>query len=441
MTKNYEQSSEDTSIDDARRTLTDELKDIAKQSSQSDKNELAASPQKGALLPTGDELIELYEDSLLPILPTSARLAWGNEKHDLAIFEDPEDEIAFDSDIDLESVNKLYLEKVVKSAYSRSWWTSIKPYLKNYVSNPDDPNLIRIVSKHTLEVVVDGNETGQNFEIFELGEEQEDKACLDTVFKTLELLDQMSGGLLSSDPRRPKILLTNAKLTDKASGRPVGGLASEKSVMLSISNIYELADEHQADPQQLLATVLTHEILGHSLERLVHGKPGEYFKDYFDYSEARNKGKLYKDIHNQITPKDKNIQSEPMREYGYKNPSEDFATSVDTTIAEAMGWSRTTNKLDRFRGKVDSYRRDLVIKLMQAAAKNASKYEATAGDVATEIEYEYDNNGEAIAIKPKRKYIAETTPGTEAVRNELNKVLSMNKPPKQLVVDVSKGFM
>jgi hypothetical protein len=106
-----------------------------------------------------------------------------------------------------------------------------------------------------------------------------------------------------------------------------------------------------------------------------------------------------------------------------------------------MGWSRTTNKLDRFRGKVDSYRRDLVIKLMQAAAKNASKYEATAGDVATEIEYEYDNNGEAIAIKPKRKYIAETTPGTEAVRNELNKVLSMNKPPKQLVVDVSKGFM
>ncbi len=385
--------------------------------------------------PMGRNLRDAYELRMRAFeAPISARLAGDGEKANVTDQCETEDEV-WSTRFDLVQLEAQYAWQALNSASNTSWWNGLASTLRQHGVESEQAWNLHLNSRHTATILVDGQKTTQGFEVFEFGETEQDQETLDIVFHTLHLIDQFSGGLLSADPRRPRIALMDGfRMADNRGGGETLGTATDQLIVLNMSAIAETAQEMGASRQELLAVVITHEILGHTLERLVSGKIGSYFGDYFDYSDERVPGEIFNSVHAQVTAKQAaGRSSAPVREYGSIHPAEDVATTIDAMISETMGWTKTTDKSPRHRSVVDIYRQDLVTQLMIRAAQQATRYDGTPGFVGSEVRADIDQQGKTI-IRPVRTMEIETTLGEQAVADELQKVISKHKPPKEFIV-------
>jgi hypothetical protein len=343
---------------------------------------------------------------------------------------------------DQASIRDEYEQRNIDQALSHSWWTRLTEDLKQHGLDPEQADTLQITAKHTADIVVDGEQqVDQSFEVFEVGETPAEKGSLETTFNTLRLLDQFSGGLLAANPNRPKILLGNdTRLAKNNSGVEVAGTADAEYIFINTSSIAEKAAQVGADEHEVLAAVIIHEMLGHGLERLVEGEAGTYFKKHFNYSKQHVEGKFFDSIHESITPKDDSkYGSEPVREYGRVNAAEDLATSVETTVGEALGLNNSTNKIETTKGNTDSYRTELVMGLMDTAAQQALKYRNTPGIVGSELRYLHDDEGNLTGVEPARKFDIKTVSGEVAIREEVEKIIDKYRFPDELVIEPSYG--
>ncbi len=387
-------------------------------------------------LPLGERLREIYELELSAFeAPTAARLANDGERPNVTELCDSEDKLT-SPQFDIAGLRAKYTEQALNSACNASWWDMLSANLESHGVAPKQAQNLHLNSKHTANILVNGRKTTQGFEVFDFGETEQDSETLETVVNTLGLIDQFSGGLLSADPRRPRIALMDGfRMSDNGSGGETLGFAPDRIVAINMSAIAEEAQAIGANRHELLAVVLVHEILGHTLERLVAEDIGRYFVDHFDYSDERVKGKVVESMHASITAKQAAGQgSKPVREKGRVSASEDFATSVDSLVSDTMGWTDTTDKASRHKSKVDTYRGDLVMELMDIAAQQVINHDGTPGFVGSELRYDTDEQGK-ITISPVRSIEIETTPGEQAVTEEIQKVIEKYKPPKELLVN------
>ncbi|MDB5177197.1 MAG: hypothetical protein JWN75_865 [Candidatus Saccharibacteria bacterium] len=390
-----------------------------------------------AVLPVGTELSNLYELELgASELPTTYRLAGDSEKPNVIIYDDDGDMDT--SALDIAELQSNFIRQTSEDEASgnESWWQSVADSIKRKLEDPDTLPDLLVRAKHTAEIVYDGRLTGQNYEVFEMGDELEDETFLETTFETLELIDQLSGGLLSTNPHRPRVVLMNGiEMKKTSTGKETMGFASEQAVVINVSSVYRLANETGANPREVVAVILVHEILGHATERITEEKVGDYFPQYFDYSDEKVNGATFNNIHKSITPKDTTIESSPVREYGRRNSAEDLATSVEVSVADSIGWNKAASA---FKHMPDEYRRDLVMQFMDRAAKLAAEHIGTPGSVSSEIAYRYAEDGKISGVEPKRKFEITTIPGDEAVSQEIAKVVEKHESPKEFIVSVEE---
>lgn len=382
----------------------------------------------GGALPDREQLVDLYELEMNLQETPPIRLVSPDESHNtlVTIFDS---ETAEEVLADKERVRQTYIRSHKPSA----WWFNVQSSLKhNSVEELDE---LKIAAKHTVDIVVDGEkQADQFFEVYEAGEQKADEDSLNTVFETLRLIDQFSGGLLAADPKRPKVILgNNIRLKRNKGGDELKGFATDGFAFINMDAIAESSQQANADYQEMLAVVVVHEILGHNLEGLVD-KVGGYFGEYFDYSESKTPGEHFDSIHESITPKDASkSDSLPVREYGAVNPAEDLATSVDATVSEALGFNKSTEKITKLASNTDEYRKQLVMELMDRAAKQAKQYSNTPGFVGSEIRYSNDENGE-LKIKPARELAINSITGEDAAQEEVYKIIEKSKFPTELIV-------
>jgi len=385
--------------------------------------------------PLGERLEEVYRLELGVFdPPESARLVSAGERPDITVFstgDEPEHEL-HDSSMLWES----YIKQKAQQATLGSWWQSIATALESDGISHEEANNLHLAAKHNCTISVNDAETNQGYEVFEIGENGTDKDTLATVFNTLRLADQYSGGLLASDSKRPRIVLLNDLRPMTDNGEALG-IATREAVELNLSAIKELAAHYNVSQSDLLASVITHELMGHSVDHLVTGDYGNYFERFFDYSAETAKGEFYNSIHAKVTPKSDSVtSSQPVREYGKVNAAEDLATSVEAGVSKSMGWSRSMDKLPKHKAVEDEYRRELVSAIFGEAAVKATEYEGTPGVVGSQMRFEYDETGKPIAVKPVRTMKVRSISGEQAVAEEIQKVVKKYRPPKELKVRV-----
>jgi hypothetical protein len=286
-----------------------------------------------------------------------------------------------------------------------------------------------------LDVSYDGKATDQKYEVFEVGEAEDDPEITSVVFETLNLIDQATGGAMAIDQNRPRIILSHGiPLRESPNSGAEGlGFANDQMIYLNTSGLQRVAKEHGGDFHELVSVVLVHELLGHGLERRVMGETGKYFPQHFEYSDEKVAGSVYKSVHAKITPKEGSHEgSRPVREYGQVNPSEDVATSVDSLVAKAMGWK--TDKYPRFMSDADEYRYELVMRLMEKAAAVAGGRKENPGFIGSEVRYTTDEQDGHVAVEPARKLLPTTLYGADALRAEVAKQVDKFRPKGTFVI-------
>jgi hypothetical protein len=384
-----------------------------------------------ALLPQGDSLRATYKSMFEALeLPRTYRVTENYAEANVFV-SNPKPSI--------EELQDGYVARAVDKAsyWDESWWRKLSSGLEEHGADPAEAWNVSIAQKHILDVVVDDKRISQSVEVYEVGDIEQDRAAVGVVFDTLRLIDQASGGLIFAGPECPRIILGNGvKLEDIDDGGETGGFAGSGIVYLNMPALKELAQGAGANFHELVATSLVHEVLGHDLERNVTGYAGSYFTEHFDYSDKRENGAMFKNLHESVTPKDSSgpKESRPVREYGRRNPAEDFATSVDATVAEAMGWVTATDKMPRMKSEVDSFRRELVLDLMDRAAVMARSYGDVPGFLGSELRYVTDKSGIATGVEPLRKIEVTTIFGQDAVKEEIQRIVDKFRPGKELIV-------
>lgn len=402
--------------------------------------------------PTSAELAEQEASAELPALETlheiclaemnaqetpPIRLAEPGEPYNVTLSlrgtDTPEQTIA-----DTETVREAFVRKATSAV---PWWYSLPAVLEANGASAEDANTLEVSSKHTAEIVVDGKpQEGQFFEVFEVGETKADDQSLETVFETLQLLDQFSGGLLAADPKRPKLILSNdLRFGANNGGEEFKGVATDSYIVINMAGVAESAAKAGADPQEVLAVVIIHEMLGHGLDSLVAGRHGAYFNQHFHYSEERQPGAQFKSVHAHVEAKDEQApHSHPVREYGGMNAAEDLATSVDASMSNVLGMNESLDKIPVMASKVDQHRSNLVMALMDEAAKQAAKFDNTPGVVGSEIRYVFDENGQVQGTEAARQLRTSVMSGEAAVQAEVAKFVNENKLPNELIVRVDR---
>ncbi len=383
--------------------------------------------------PQGDALRSVYRLEFGSLdLPSSYRVTDNYPEANVVLANEGDD-----SNYDLQELRNVFVSQASWKAYRDSWWANTSLRLKELGADPEQADNFPIAAKHTLDIVVDGNRTGQGFDVFEVGEPEEDREAIATAFETLKIIDQFSGGLLAADPDRPSVILSNGiRLGQNREGGEYGGAAFPGGVVVNMPALKEMAREAGADFYALLSVVIVHEALGHGLERLVKGDSGRYFPEHFKYSYKRVPGEIFDDVHESVVARDALMaaSSQPIREYGKTAPSEDFATSVDAAVAEVMGWDKGVAALPRFNSSPDAYRTELVLRLMQEAADIAKKYGYTPGIVGSEVRYVTGPDGNLAGVEPARKVEVTTVAGEQAVREEIDKMVAKYSPGSEFIV-------
>lgn len=341
-----------------------------------------------------------------------------------------------DSPLSPAELQNEFIAQSAREAYNDSWWVGMGN-LQQYVADPIQAANPRLAAKHTLDIEYNGIPTGQQYEVFEVGEVEPDSATCQILFDTLNLIDQASGGALAADPRCPRVVLVNGM---PFVHNPYGegealGFADDRMVLINTSGLHKIAERTGASFHELLAVTTVHEVLGHALERNVMHRAGQYFPEYFHYSSDQSPGQMFKSVHSSIQPKDdSHANSQPVREYGRVDAAEDLATSVDATVSEAMGWTGSTAKYDRTASTPDAYRRDLVMQLLDNAATAASKYDANPGIVGSEFSYITNDQGEVTSVKPAREMRVTTIDGARAMQQEIADQIQKHAARENLVI-------
>lgn len=398
--------------------------------------EVKETQEFGSQLPTAEELSGILSAELLLTVPTYARLVQQGEQSNVRILGDDTEAIDVTSPDLLPKLQSEYIEQNVKKLVDKAWWVKLQKTLSREVM----PEPINILAKHVLEMEAHGKDTEQQYDVFEVGDKPLTEEERKIVFSTLKLIDQFSGGLLSTEEARRPIVFGDISLPAKS------GIAHEESAPAGINNadltyinmdiVRSDAEKSDVDIHDRFAAVIVHEILGHHLEHTVEGNTGDTFERHFDYSEERKEGTMF-NIHSSITPKDPAIESNPVSEYGHRNAAEDLATSVEASVAEALGWKDNLSARFHDPATVDSHRRDIVLDLMQAAAEKAMSNEGTPGFVGSEIEYTKDGTGN-LRVVPVRQYKIQATYGEDARREEIAKLTATLKKDSELIVRVDE---
>lgn len=391
-----------------------------------------------AILPHGDELRERYRQEIVALnLPNKVRFAhegespntvlpvskWTPQSHSLP---------------DIQLVHEEFIKERVAVAElaTYSWWLKLRRDLTElaHEDNKEEP-VLRLNKKYVQEITYDGVPIDQYNEIYEVGDPIADRKIVTTVFHVMHLIDQLSGGLVAADiPNRMRIVLSNGyKLESNNGGDEVKGFAEPGLAVLNISGMRETANRAGIDVYQLVSDILVHEVLGHGVEMHMYGTYWRHFEQYFEYSNERVKGEIFQDIHKSITPIESGIVSHPVSEYGYRNCMEDLATSMAASVSRPMGWTDVTDKLDTTKSTPDSYRRDLSIDLLEAAAQKAHRmYDKTPGFIGSELIV--DQNGMICEQGPRRSYRVISILGSVAVEEEIKRVVADCRIPKEFTV-------
>lgn len=320
-------------------------------------------------------------------------------------------------------------------AASRTWWQQLPGELKRYGVDPATADNLQLAARHSVDFDYKGEATGQGFTVFEIGEQEEDREAIDTVVRTLELIDQWSGGLLAASPNRLNVALTNGfrlhstqYKNNDGSRRQTAGLAYDNMILISMPYIKDLVAEYPGmDFHNLLATTVVHEVLGHRVEGTVEGDTGTYFRKHFQYSDS-GPGNSYPKIFRVITSKDGVIDTHPVREYGSTGAVEDVATSIDSTVAAAMGWELTNRNSPRFANTPDAHRDELVMQLLDTGAKLAKErgYTGVPGYVGSEVYYDVNNQPQ-----PARNVHTTVSYGEDALQQELRAIVAASSSSRR----------
>lgn len=377
-----------------------------------------------AELPLDGELIDIYKQKFHAVEPPSEyQMPQDYQYAGRTLSVNDPDSPYNSEDLQYEFVNQLTL-----NACDHTWWVSAANSLHNNAANPADAEHVTLAAKHTVEVVYRGQHTGQQYEVYELGTPQvaSDPEAAQAVFDSLELIDQFTGGALAADPQLPGIVLVNdIRFRNNPSGREeILGIATDDKIVINVGGVKAKAGSMGVDYRELLAATTVHELLGHELESHVHGLTGRYFPQHFKYSHERQEGEIFTDVHRRIEAKDPDRSaSQPVREYGQVSPEEDFATSVDSMVSHAMGWDETTtDHLPNWKSQPDEYRSELVLGLMDEAARRAHERYGSAnpGVVGGELDFERNDVGEIVAAVPARRLEVLTVDGATAIRQEID---------------------
>lgn len=405
--------------------------------------ELKTQPVVAETLPVPAELKELLVAELTPFVPDVVRPYEFSDAPNLGKVEIYTEEASkFDgqSPSGKQKIQRLFLNETSGNRAAASWWAETeKSLVRSGVVPEEARKAITLRRAHEFTVLTPEGPAGF-YEVMECGDSEEAQITEDemaAIVKTLEVIDQFTGGALVNSPNRRRIITAAVNIPhpqNRAEG--VAGVAYQNGTLLNLREIRRLAGEYQLEVGVMLGVVLVHEQLGHQLERFAKNGTGKVFPEHFDYSEEKVAGKFFHKIHKSITPRDKaNTESKPVREYGYVNPAEDFATSVDAAISEAMGWDYETAN-ERSSSIPDRHRSDIIMGLMDDVAKAAKKkYGQGTGFVGSPVSYVEGPSGPEAT--PGRTLAHSTKPTERVIEEEVARLSKPFKGLPELVYKVS----
>jgi len=309
-------------------------------------------------------------------------------------------------------------------ARSCSWWSGIDAEIGHVKEGDLVPNETAIFARHTFMPVVDGVPASSAYSVYEMGEPSS-PADIESVANALGIIDQYSGGALTGS----RIVLANGmQWRNNRNAGEILGLNTEKATYLNIKAIHQIAEETGADPAQLTATVLVHEVL----ERWRYGSTGKLFPEHFEYTDDYTTGDIFDSIHMSIRAKNEQYKdSRPVREYGAATSSEDLATSIDALVAHAEGWD--TSKAARFASKPDKYRSEIAMQLMTEAAEIVGRGTGNPGFVGAELRYDRDKQGNVTGSRPARTLEHTVIDAQTAFEQEIEYIASKLTPYEVVV--------
>ena len=322
----------------------------------------------------------------------------------------------------VEQILEKYSKRLAKTK-SHTWWAKTLNIIRDKLPDPSATDALQMTAVHHLTLEED-NQVQGDFEIYDIGNEEIDEDTLKTVYATLQLIDQFAGGLISKDPRFKRVILVTGLDIGSGLGRRhdensqiLGYFNRTDEVVINISGIKVKALNAAVSYNETLSAVLVHEVLGHALEKLIFNN-NESFNEHFDYSEERITGEIYTSIHQDISPIEETLTetTQPVREYGWMNPAEDLATTVDGLVTRVMGWD--LEKIKNFKSNPDRYREVIIMRMMDMAAAKAREMGAS-GVVGSRITFILDEHGNT-KVRPAQQPHVTTVTGEEYIKKTID---------------------
>lgn len=252
--------------------------------------------------------------------------------------------------------------------------------------------------------------------------EQLSPSEMSAVVKTIEFIDQMSGGGVFVDPSSRRLIFgSDSQL--KTDTSDVYGAAGSSGVEINMNKIRTEAAKFGDVPEHILAQVLVHEILGHQMEQFVeNGQTGKQFERAFDYSTEKVDSIVHKDLHANITPKASDAPATaPGNVYGSKDAAEDLAVTAEGTTQVMTGTSEMNNP--NLQVNRDTYREELLLKFLNEVAAKAQSDALDGQGVGTPLKYEVDKNGKAVGVESARPVTTTEIVPIAYMKKEVTKLL------------------
>lgn len=337
-----------------------------------------------------------------------------------------------------QAIRDQFINETTERLSGHAWWSKTEELLvSRYGEDPQKAHdALKLRTAHKFNVITKEGVQGR-YEVMECGDTEESKLSEEekiAIIETLRIIDQFSGGSLTDHPEASRIITVHSKMPHPNDpDQEVSGIALRYGTILNLREIRRLATAEGVEVGTMLGVVLVHEVLGHQLERQSSEGIGNTFQEYFDYSKARMSGNMFDGIHEQITPKDPaNAQSRPVREYGFVSPAEDFATTADAMVSDAVGWAKDIEHVERSASVNDPYRAEIVLKVMdQVARAMHEKHGVGVGYVGSPIEYQEGASG--LEVVPGRTLIHSEVPIETVIQDQVSRLIQRFKRLTKIV--------